>query len=202
MGRTRKEELVSDAVAVIAEKGFVATTMDDVAQRAGVTKRTLYKHVRSKEALLAEIHRRFIDEGLARWRTARPAEGTPPLQLARFVAGHIETVEAHQQAITVFFEEMKHLSAEVREEIVSGRDAYERVLLEILERGLASGHFRPDLDPKVTAMVILGGLNETYRWYRPGGRLSVAALAEVISTSILQGIARRDEPVEDQACCR
>jgi AcrR family transcriptional regulator len=53
--------IVSAATELFAKDGFVSPSMDDIAERAHVTKRTVYRHMSSKDGVLAAIHERMLE---------------------------------------------------------------------------------------------------------------------------------------------
>ena len=183
----RRERILDAAVELFNEHGYQGATTDDIADAAQVTKRTLYRHVGSKEHLLLEIHSNFISEGLRRWQEVVDHGGTPTEVLVNLVREHVRTVAEFQKAISVFFEEMKHLDPADRAEIIKQRDRYEAILYETLKAGMRSGEFRR-MDAKVSTLVILGCLTEIYRWYRPSGPVGVDELSDFLVHSILQGV--------------
>jgi AcrR family transcriptional regulator len=183
----RRERILDAAVQLFNERGYQGATTDDIADAAHVTKRTLYRHVGSKEHLLLEIHTNFINEGLRRWQAIVDRGGTPTEVLTNLIHEHVRSVAEFQKAISVFFEEMKHLDSADRAEIINQRDRYESILHETLKAGMRSGEFRR-MDPKVSTLVILGCLTEIYRWYRPSGPLGVQKLSDFLIHSILEGV--------------
>ena len=63
-------------------------------------------------------------------------------------------------------------------------------------QGQAEGVVCPDLDPKVTALGILGMVNWIYQWYRPGGGRSARAIAEAYADFAVAGVACSPETHE------
>jgi AcrR family transcriptional regulator len=184
----RRQRILAAAVECFQEKGYLGATTDEIAEAAGVTKRTLYRHMGSKQHLLLEIHENFVQEGLRRWQAVVDEGGTPTEQLRRLIRQHVRTVAEYQKEIRVFFEELKHLDEADRTHIYQQRDAYEAILLATLRAGMRTGEFRR-LDAKVTTLLVLGSLTELYRWYRPDGSLTPDELAEVLTGTILDGLA-------------
>ena len=163
--------MLEAAVALFEERGFMGATADDIAARAGVTKRTLYRHMTSKQHMLAEIHWNFLEAGRQRWSDVVAEGGTSEELLRRLIEEHVKVVEDFRSAIRVFFEEMKHLSGEDRLEVMAQRVAYQQIMIDVIRRGQDEGVFAAG-DPEVTCFVILGALNEGYRWYEAVGETS------------------------------
>jgi len=187
----RRQNILDAAIDLFQERGYLGTTVDDIAARAGVTKRTLYHHMANKESILSEIHADFIDVGLRSWETVVQDGGTPTEVLRRLIEEHIRIVAAHRQAIAVFFEEAKHLNEAARLEITAQRDSYEAILRATIAAGVASGEFRADLNVRVASLLILGGLNETYKWFKPKSRTAQNALIKLYADVALDGVLAR-----------
>jgi AcrR family transcriptional regulator len=186
--RERRQRILDAAVSLFHEKGFLGATSDEIAARAGVTKRTLYRHMESKHSLLREIHQNFLDVGRARWDEVVSRGGTATERFTNLVRAHVMTVSEHRQAIQVFFEEMKHLTPEDRDRIVSQRDEYQAIMRDVIREGMESGDFRSG-DADVLSLLVLGTISDIYRWYRPDGELSPEPASQFIVDSLLEGLA-------------
>ena len=166
--RTRAR-ILEAAVDLFNDLGYVRATTGDIAERAGVTKRTLYRHMKTKERMLAEIHRDFLDVGLQRWEAVLARHEEPAETLAHLIEQHLTVLRDYRRAIRVFFESLKYLSPEGIAEVRVRRKEYQRALVELVKRGQESGAFNPG-DPVVRSMLILGTLNSGYNWYDPTAR--------------------------------
>jgi AcrR family transcriptional regulator len=176
MGRPSRQEMertrariLDAAVQLFSEVGYVQATTADIAERAGVTKRTLFRHMKSKERMLAELHRDFLDEALRRWEVVLAQEEQPADTLRSLIEEHLNVVADFRRSVRVFFESMKYLSAEDWADVQSQRDAYQRALVDLVRRGQASGAFRPG-DAVIRSMLILGTLSSGYQWFEPSAR--------------------------------
>jgi len=160
--------------------------MDDVAEAASITKRTLYRYFTSKDKLLYEIHETFSGQSLV---PGNPDDHENTVaEFTALVKRHIDVVSGRQKEIGVFFEERKHLTGHNRRLIERRRDDYERYMVSIIEFGIAEGEF-VNLNARPTAQAILGALTETYRWYSPAGPLTAPEIADVFVDLFLHGAA-------------
>jgi AcrR family transcriptional regulator len=183
----RRRRILDAATELFDARGFEGTTTDDIAAAAGITKRTLYRYMGSKEHLLFEIHDRWMRDLLPEVSTH---SGSPEQRIRAMIASQMRMIADHLQEVKVFFEEVKHLSPRKRADVVARREAYEQVLDGILTDGVAAGDLTvPDL--RLTTLGILGAINETYRWYRTGGQHGPDELAELIADLFLHGLAPR-----------
>jgi AcrR family transcriptional regulator len=180
----RRRAILDAATRLFDERGFHGTTTDDIAEAAGVTKRTLYRYMPSKEQILFEIHDRFLNRTVFEEVTG---PGTAVDRFEHMLRTHVDVVARHTQEIRVFMEERKHLPADKKDEISRRRDTYESVLRDILSEGMESGVFVRG-DVHLLAQGVLGTLTEMYRWYRPRRDSQPDAIARVVSDLFLHGL--------------
>jgi AcrR family transcriptional regulator len=193
MERTRAR-LLDAALQLFNEVGYVQATTADIAKRAGVTKRTLYRYMKSKERMLAELHRDFLDEGLRRWEVVLAQGNQPAETLRSLVEEHLNVVTDFRQSVRVFFESMKYLSAEDWPDVQSQRDAYQRALVDLISKGQGSGAFRPG-DAVIRSMLILGVLNSGYEWFEPSARTADGqSLGSFVEELLSVGLTGRRDP--------
>ncbi|HEV7755322.1 MAG TPA: TetR family transcriptional regulator [Mycobacteriales bacterium] len=181
---TRRRAILDAATGLFDERGFHGTTTDDIADVAGVTKRTLYRYMASKEQILFEIHDRFLNRTVFEEVTG---DGTAVERFEHMLRTHVDVVVNHTQEIRVFMEERKHLPDDKKLEISRRRDTYEAVLRDILTDGMDSGVFVRG-DARLLAQGVLGALTEMYRWYRPRRNSRPDAIARVVSDLFLHGL--------------
>lgn len=184
----RRKNILDSAIELFHERGFLGTTVDDIAAKAGVTKRTLYHHMGNKDNILSEIHSDFIAIGLSRWQGIREAGGTPTETLRSLIREHILIVFEHRAAIAVFFDESKHVRGSARDEVFAARQEYEEILRRTILDGVRSGEFRAELDVRVTTRIVLGGLTEIYRWCDPTSPKSREPLIALATELVLDGV--------------
>lgn len=179
-----REAILSAATQLFHERGFSRTTTDEIAEKAGITKRTLYRYMDSKETILLAIHEQFLERVIA------PVDlpGSPEDRLVALIENYVETVSLHRDEIRVFFEERKHLSPANLERVIARRDDYERGFRDTLADGMRAGLFR-DLDITLASEAVLGAIASLYEWYRPAGRLSASEMSQLIARLVLDGLA-------------
>lgn len=183
----RWEELLEAAAKIFYEKGYDATSIQDIAERVNILKGSIYYYIQTKadlrDHLLVEVH----TNGIATMRRLAATEGTALDKLAAMIRGHVEYMHRNRAKTTVYLHEVKKLSPAKRQELL-GAENYRDVFDEMLELGQAEGLFLASLDPKQAAQAILASLNSFYQWYRPN-RESQARVADYFVTTILRGHA-------------
>jgi TetR/AcrR family transcriptional regulator, cholesterol catabolism regulator len=183
-----RADIVRAALSLFEQKGYHGTSVGEIAERAGITKGAFYHHFGSKEELLQLIHDEFSAYQEETIRVALDRGDDPREQLRQLVLCMVEGIEKYRPHVTVFFQERRHLSPESLTKIRRKRDQMEGTLVRVFERGVASGAFRPDLDPRTTCLGIIGMCAWTYQWFSPKGRRSGVQIATEFAEVILKGI--------------
>jgi TetR/AcrR family transcriptional regulator, cholesterol catabolism regulator len=184
----RRAELVAAATRLFSERGYHGTSMKHLADSLGMLKGSLYAHIGSKEELLYDVVAEGAGRFLTRARAAAALEGSASARLEAFLVGHIETAIEHLDAATVFLNEWRYLSDDLRADIQEKRDTYEGLVRGIVSDGVSSGEFRADADIAMTARLVLSAGNWVYAWYRPDGSLSSTEIGHRYTELIVRGL--------------
>ena len=160
----RRAQLVATAARLFSERGYHGTSMQDLGSALGILRGSLYAHIGSKEELLFEVVTEGADRFLDRGAAAADSEGSWADRLRALLIGHVETAAQHLDASTVFLNEWRYLSPELRDIIQNKRDAYESIVRDIVEGGVRAGEFRADADVRFAATLVLSAGNWTYTW--------------------------------------
>jgi TetR/AcrR family transcriptional regulator, cholesterol catabolism regulator len=174
----RRQDVVDAAAKVFAERGFQATTMEDLSEATGLAAGGLYHYIGNKEQLLFDICAELLDPLLEEAR-AIAAEPAPPddtlRRLVRIWVGH---VERHLNHMRVFQQERLVIERGPRwRAIRTSRKEFECVLERVLAAGERSGDFR-FVDRRLALMALLSMINYLPQWFRPHGRLSADQVAD------------------------
>ena len=168
--------LLDAALGLFARRGFAGTSIRDIATAAGLTSAALYSHFESKEHVLAELVRAGHEEHHTRLRRALLDGGDPIAQLRRVVDAHVRFHAEHPVLATVCNNELHALPAGLAAPALALRTQSERLILEIVERGVALGVF----DPPHTWMTVaaIGGMGiRVAAWYSTDSTYSVDEVA-------------------------
>lgn len=187
----REREIIDAAARLFDERGYAATSIQDVADAVGILKGSLYYYIDSKEDLLFEILQDCHHASMRRLWQWQQVEGDALVRLRAFVEGHVLANLQDLVKIGVFLHDFRSLSEKRREAIVADRDVYDRYLRGLIEEGQQDGLVDPDADPKLTAMALLGMMNWVYQWYTPAGRVKPVDLARQFADLALSGLAVR-----------
>jgi AcrR family transcriptional regulator len=168
-GRTRRREdtrqrLFEAAVELIAEQGFSATTVDDIALRAGVAKGTVYYNFASKTALFEELLRHGI--GLLTDEFRGAVAGLPPREaVAALVRAQLEYIRRYRAFAQLLLSEMWRTNREWQQTLILLREQAIAVIAETVQAGVDAGDLPADLDVRVASSALFGvGLVVAVDW--------------------------------------
>lgn len=159
-GRTRRREdtrqrLYDAAIELIAERGYSATTVDDIAERAGVAKGTVYYNFPSKTALVEGLLTHGIGMLSAEFRTAAAGQD-PPGAVAALVRAELSYVDRHRAFAQLLLSELWRTDREWRQTLHAVRDDAVNVIAGVLRAGVASGDFDSALDVPLASSALFG----------------------------------------------
>ncbi|MFB7721148.1 TetR/AcrR family transcriptional regulator [Nocardia sp. NPDC058058] len=189
----RRSELLGLAASLFAERGLRATTVRDIADAAGILSGSLYHHFDSKEAMVDEILRGFLDDLFGRYREIVGSGLSARDTLEALVIASYESFDQWHAAVAIYQAEAKRLSGTPRFEYI---DEYNREFRElwyqVLTNGVADGSFRPEMDIELAYRFLRDTVWVSVRWYQPGGRITVDNLAKQYLTIVLDGLTSPD----------
>lgn len=187
---SRRAELLALAAKLFAERGYVSTTVRDIADAAGILSGSLYHHFDSKESMADEILTGFLDELFGAYAEI-VAEGRGPREtLEAVVVSSFESIHRRPAEVAIYQSEAKHLMQLPRFDYLTDRNTEFRKLWNgILTDGIAAGVFRADLDVELTYRFIRDTVWVAVRWYNPDGSLSADDVAQQYLGILLDGIA-------------
>ncbi|ASW54046.1 TetR/AcrR family transcriptional regulator [Plantactinospora sp. KBS50] len=168
-GRSRRrvdtrQRLFEAAVALIAEQGYSATTVDDIAARAGVAKGTVYYNFPSKTALFEALLRHGIGLLTDGFRTA--VAGQPPrAALAALVRAQLEYIQRYRAFAQLLLSEMWRTNRQWQQTLRLLRAEAIGTIAETVQAGVDSGDLPADLDVRLASSALFGvGLVVAVDW--------------------------------------
>ncbi|MFH1150865.1 MAG: TetR/AcrR family transcriptional regulator [Actinomycetota bacterium] len=191
-GKVRREELLAVAARLFREKGYLATTMDDIARELGVTKPAVYYYIKTKHELLYEICDAAISDLIEGVRKIDASEGEAVDKLAELVRWHVTMFSRRGDIINVYLADEGELPHEQREHIRSLSREYENIYRRIIAKAVAEGAFR-ELNVPMTVRAISGMCNWLSSWYRPDGQMPAEQIADIFLDIVLNGCRPRAE---------
>ena len=171
-----RDAVLATALTLFAERGYRVTTMGDIGAALGVRGPSLYKHVTSKQELLAEIIDRTMTTLITNQHRALDAGGPLPLQLRRAVEAHVRYHATHREQALVGNRELESLEEPTRTRILGRRRSYEHRLRALIRKGCDDGVFTTT-QPKLASFSILDMGIGVATWFDAQGGYDVETLA-------------------------
>ncbi len=185
----KRNAVLQAAAQLFNERGFHATSLDDIAARLNVTKPTLYYYVKNKDEILLQCVGKGLAMMLEGIDASRAAGGKAIDQLMTCmqVYARIVTMDFGMCLIRVGDEQVP---PESRKELRRLKSAIDQEFRRLVAEGVAEGSIQP-CDPKITAFVIAGALSWIGRWYQPGGEYTAEQVAQQCIATLCDGVLRR-----------
>jgi AcrR family transcriptional regulator len=185
-----RDQLLRTAADLFRERGFRATTLDDIVKPLGMSKASLYTYFRAKEEILAAISRETIERFSRELALVRRSRLSPDEKLRHIVRGHVRFVIANRSFLTVFFSEEPSLPPRFARALAAQKDRYDKGVEAVVAEGIRGGVFR-DVPPRFVVFGLLGMVNWIYKWYNPRGGWGAEEISSAFLAIIENGLLRR-----------
>jgi len=200
--RNREADVMDAAVEVFAQKGYPAASIQDVADRVGVLKGSLYYYIESKEDLLFRIVDDVHEQSTEILRSVQELDVPTIEVLGTYIERHVEWYLKNVKEVTVFFREWRHLTGDRLRIAKERRRGYEQIFRELIEAAQRDGDIDAAIDPKYASFYVLAAVNAVPDWYRPRGSDSPRVVAETyadMTVGLLTGTRQRGARVASRA---
>jgi len=196
----RLVEIYRAAAQIICNKGYDATSMNDIAEAVGITKSGLYHHVSGKRNLLFSIMNFGLDS--LEEQVIIPAREIPDAEqrLREIITNHVHLITSRSTAegnnpVSIVVDEVAGLTLPQRRKIDARKRAYVDLIRDALTQLKASGKLR-ELDVTAATFSLLGMILWLSRWYSPAGRLTPEQVSEEVTKIALSGLLRPEAQSE------
>ena len=184
----QRDEIILSAAQIFREKGFHATSMQDIADSVHLQKASLYHHIESKQEILLEVLDRALDVLIEDIEPIVESDMASEEKLKLAMARYIGRVTGSADLAAVLLLEHRSLEPQLRARHIARRDRFEELWRKLVQEGVDRGEFRP-MDHSVVTFALLGVQNWLITWYREGGRLSGSQLADQFAMIFLHGLS-------------
>ncbi|HEX9065978.1 MAG TPA: TetR/AcrR family transcriptional regulator [Streptosporangiaceae bacterium] len=188
----RHDQILAVAAGLFARKGVAATTVREIADEVGILSGSLYHHFESKEAMVDEILAPYLRDLRAACGQAIAAKDDPAARLRRLIAASLQVASAHPHATEIYQSDVNYLTQSDRFGYLTDAAAQVRTTwLRVIEDGVSSGAFRPDVDPGIVYRLMRDAIWLSVRWFKPTAAYSPASFAADCTSLFLDGLAAR-----------
>ena len=161
---TRRAQLLDEAARLFGAKGYEHTSMRDIAAAFGVLPGSLYHHYASKDALFVAVYAAGVSQILAAVASAVASHSDPWDRLEAACVAHLQTLLQKESYAAAVITDWSAAHLAVRDALVPHRDRYEQQFAALID----ALPLRPEVDRRYLRLGLLGALNWSLTWFRPG----------------------------------
>jgi AcrR family transcriptional regulator len=186
---SRRDELLGLAATMFAQRGLRATTVRDIADAAGILSGSLYHHFASKEEMVDEVLRDFLDWLFARYQHIIDTQPNPLERFKGLFMASFDAIEDRHAQVVIYQDEAKRLLSQPRFSYLEDLNRKQRqIWVDVLRQGIKEGYFRSDLNVDLVYRFIRDTTWVSVRWYQPGGPLTAEQVGRQYLSIVLGGI--------------
>lgn len=184
-----RESLLRVVVTVFNDRGYDGTSMEDLANRLGITKSAIYHHVSSKTELLRLAVNRALDGLFAVVAEPSSTSGPAAARLEHLVRRSVAVLVAELPFVTLLLRVRGN--TEVERTALARRREFDGIVTDLVRQAIAEGGIRSDVDPAITARLLFGMVNSLTEWYRPDRGHDVDGIADTVVSIAFTGLKPR-----------
>jgi AcrR family transcriptional regulator len=182
------ETLLTVAVQVFIERGYDGTSMEHLSRAAGISKSSIYHHVRGKEELLRRAISRALDGLFGILQEPQAVRGRAVDRLEHVARRTTEVLMAELPYVTLLLRVRGNTDTE--RWAMARRREFDQQVAALLKEAAADGDLRSDVDARLATRLLFGMINSVVEWYRPGrGGSDGAGSAEVADAVVRTAFA-------------
>lgn len=183
----RRQSILQAAGRLFWEKGYLGTSIDDIAHVVKMNKASLYHYFPNKASILYEIVASPARELIDSARPIADSDSTAQQKLESLIKAHINWQVTHVGFAGIGAIERKNLPPRLLRNYTRIRDEYEEIFRKVIQEGVDRGEFGK-LDNKISCLFVLGLVNSIIHWFREEGELSAEEIAEKVCKFIFSGL--------------
>lgn len=189
----KRATLLEAAARVFQAKGFEGASINDIAAESGTDRATVYYYFAGKREVFHAVIADAVESNVLTAEEIAAGSGGAAEKLRALVTALLRSYEDHYPYLFVYIQEdMAKLGRNGKEPAKRLRDLgrrYNSAVEAIIKSGIQAREFKAGLDPRLASYAILGAVNWTHRWFRPGKGPSGREVADVFNEIMLTGLS-------------
>ena len=182
-----RDGILEEAARIFSEKGFHATSMQDIAEAVNLQKASLYYHFDSKQEILIALLDHALDLINTRLELVLAQSLSPDEKLRQAMVSYFQTIAENQSLAAVLLLEIRSLDPDLKARHATRREKFDRLWRDLISEGTQAGQFN-NVDPALTGRALLGVMNWSVTWYRTDGPRSSTEIANMFADLLLNGL--------------
>jgi AcrR family transcriptional regulator len=186
MRKNRYEKILAVSAHLISNKGYEGVSLQEIADKVGLHKSSLFHYVDNKEELLVRIFEKVSNELFTNLKAINlDASLEPEEKLKRAIDNHLSLMVKYSDDANIFINQLRSLPKKKQAIFVEERRRYEKDFEGILIEMKKKGYFG-DLDIKIVRLGLFGMLNWVLRWFKRDGRLTMKKVSDIFYKLIVE----------------
>jgi AcrR family transcriptional regulator len=191
-GANRDQDILEAAIHIFAEKGYVGSSLQEVADAVGLMKGSLYHYISSKESLLYRMFQEAHEQANLIISEVDAKNLGPEQRLREFVRSLAVFYVVNQERASIYFRESRHLTGQDRETVKEQQSAFRAHVRSLVEDVHKAGLTRSDLDIRITSYFLLTAVNGIHIFLQAQHGAKAAQTADQIADLVCSAILTRD----------
>jgi AcrR family transcriptional regulator len=185
---SRLKIIIDKASVLFHEKGYRATSLDDIAKELGISKAAIYHYIESKEELLFIIYKQVFDFAFEQISSVTASDLRPDEKLRQIIWGHINHVLIKNLPMfSIFFSMENELSSKYYKKVLEWKKQYNEIIENSILEGMKKGLIKDIYPPKLLVFAIIGMCSWLYKWYKPDRKWSGGDISNQFSRLLEEG---------------
>jgi AcrR family transcriptional regulator len=186
------QSLLAVAVEVFNQRGYDGTSMEDLAHATGITKSSIYHHVRGKEELLRLAVSRALDRLFAMLEQPGARTGRAIDRLEHVVRGSARVLVDELPYVTLLLRVRGNTDTE--QWALQRRREFDHRVAALVSRAAEDGDLRQGIEPRLATRLLFGMINSAVEWYEPSRAGAAGDLGEAVWQLAFEGLRSREAP--------
>jgi AcrR family transcriptional regulator len=182
-----KDDILTAAAQIFREKGYHASSMQEIAEAVNLQKASLYHHITSKQEILFELLDQAFDLLIDTLEAVTKESLPAPEKLRLAIDKYAEIIDAYRDISAVVLLEYRSLDTKLRQKHIPRRDQFESLWRDIIQEGVSKGEFSCE-NVDIAVKMLIGALNWMIMWYQPDGKLKADEIASLATSLYLKGL--------------
>jgi AcrR family transcriptional regulator len=194
--KSRKQDILDTFTTMVAERGYEAVSLREVAAELGMSKGTILHHFGTKDRMLEQLHEDYMKRRLAEAYAFQEQLHTPSARISAIVYQNMLAMRDDHAATVAFAREIVRFASEpTMQHVRELRSEYTHLVSSTVQQGMDDGIFAPG-SAEMIALQIHGMINWSWTWFRPSGRWSPEEVAAAFVHTLLSGLQARAKPID------
>lgn len=186
------QKRVMDAAAkIFRDYGYAGTTMRAIADEADLKAGSIYYHYKSKDELISavlDLGIHAVSDTVKEALKALPEDASGRLRIETAIAAHLSAIIDYGDYTLATRRVFGQVPESIRTKNLRLRDNYGAIWQDILLHAQQNGEFRTSANLTLARLFILGALNWTVEWFKPGVR-PIQEVAREFASVVLDGLS-------------